>query len=342
MSNFVAADRQPQNLEVNNSAFTLFPPGSHTLSEPPLPGQSASFLPGAGANPSPLQEVASLQENRVSLAQDSDLGRQSIAYDGKNTSSSTSLFALQKNSLAPLPTSTGISAANTPNLARSPKMPAGIIAANGLNSNGQLTLVGESRIFANSEVTINNTSGFNPNNIVRGSNVTTLNVGSLNLAQTNTPYQAYVPSFDGLVDKAISDFKPDINSKGFHLKSGTPDSVKRYEHLGNLTLPSGIPLSNMEIWIKAGGTLNVNGKVDLNNVKIFVEEGNANLGDLQATNSQILVAGAINMNGGARFAGKSLLATKNGGIQFNGATLSTGENDYVELTLCALKRRRFC
>jgi hypothetical protein len=338
MNEFSAANRQQQALQtgVQSSSFILNSQLADSLSL-----SSSSLSPLAASNLSPLQEAASLPQRSTDLGQNDGFSLQSVPYNGNNTVAALGL-SNPSNALAPLATSIGISAASTPNLARSPKMPPGIIAANGLNSSGQLTLVGESQVFANIEVTINNTSGFNPNNIVRGSNVTTLNVGSLNLARTTTLYSAHVPSFDSLVNKAIGKGgfqsfnlqRRPLNTADevqYTLESGTDGNIGRYEVSGNLTLPDGVVLSNMEIRIKAGGTLQVNGKAVLKNVKIFIEGGNANLGDLQATDSQILVAGAINMNGGARFAGKSLLATKENGIQFNGATLSTGENDYVEV-----------
>ncbi|NJO96443.1 MAG: hypothetical protein HC764_10810 [Pleurocapsa sp. CRU_1_2] len=96
-----------------------------------------------------------------------------------------------------------------------------------------------------------------------------------------------------------------------------------------LNIPSNVDLSNYVIIVEQGG-INFNGSGhNLYNVVLVAENGNINLGNVKAHNSNIFASNTINMNGGARFSGKSLIANGQGNITFDGATATTGESDFL-------------
>ncbi|MBE9078257.1 cadherin domain-containing protein [Romeria aff. gracilis LEGE 07310] len=92
---------------------------------------------------------------------------------------------------------------------------------------------------------------------------------------------------------------------------------------GGLTIPSGVNLSHTIITV-ANGDINFNGSGQtLNNTVLVTNNGNVNLAKVRSTDLSVLAAGAINMNGGAKFGGSTLLANETGGITFNGSTSTT-------------------
>jgi fibro-slime domain-containing protein/RHS repeat-associated protein len=93
---------------------------------------------------------------------------------------------------------------------------------------------------------------------------------------------------------------------------------------GGLNVPANLSLNNYIITVEQGD-INFNGNGhNFNNVVLITNNGNVNLSNLLSRDLSVFASGSINMNGGARFAGSSLLATgsSNGNITFNGATSS--------------------
>lgn len=97
-----------------------------------------------------------------------------------------------------------------------------------------------------------------------------------------------------------------------------------------LNIPGGVTIENTIIELD-NGYLNFNGSGhQLNNVTLVTHNGGMNLGNVQGTDLTLLSSQAINMNGGARFDGESLIATGNNqNIQFNGATQTTNPEDVL-------------
>ncbi|OUL33998.1 putative Ig domain-containing protein [Nostoc sp. 106C] len=102
---------------------------------------------------------------------------------------------------------------------------------------------------------------------------------------------------------------------------------------GGLNIPANVTLNNYVITVEQGD-INFNGNGhNFNNVVLVANNGNINLSNVQARDLSVFASGSINMNGGARFAGSSLLAngSNNGNITFNGATSSTNTNDNLKV-----------
>ncbi|WP_235111735.1 hypothetical protein [Acaryochloris sp. 'Moss Beach'] len=97
-----------------------------------------------------------------------------------------------------------------------------------------------------------------------------------------------------------------------------------------LNIPGGVTIENTVIELE-NGYLNFNGNGhQLNNVTLVTHNGGMNLGNIQGTDLTILSSQSINMNGGARFGGTSLIATGNNqSINFNGATQTTDPDDVL-------------
>lgn len=97
-----------------------------------------------------------------------------------------------------------------------------------------------------------------------------------------------------------------------------------------LNVPGGVTIENTIIEL-ANGYLNFNGNGhQLNNVTFVTHNGGMNLGNIQGTDVTLLSSQGINMNGGARLGGQSLIATgDNQSIQFNGATETTDPTDFL-------------
>ena len=94
---------------------------------------------------------------------------------------------------------------------------------------------------------------------------------------------------------------------------------------GGLNIPSNLTTSNYVITVEQGD-INFNGNGhSFNNVMLVSNNGNINLSTVQARDLSVFASGSINMNGGARFAGSTLMAngTSGGSINFNGATTTT-------------------
>ncbi|OUL29670.1 hypothetical protein BV378_05730, partial [Nostoc sp. RF31YmG] len=102
---------------------------------------------------------------------------------------------------------------------------------------------------------------------------------------------------------------------------------------GGLNIPANVTLNNYVITVEQGD-INFNGNGhNFNNVVLVANNGNINLSNVQARDLSVFASGSINMNGGARFAGSSLLAngSNNGNITFNGATSSTNTTDSLKV-----------
>ncbi|MCW5319219.1 hypothetical protein GTQ43_38200 [Nostoc sp. KVJ3] len=102
---------------------------------------------------------------------------------------------------------------------------------------------------------------------------------------------------------------------------------------GGLNIPANVSLNNYIITVEQGD-INFNGNGhNFNNVVLIANNGNVNLSNLLSRDLSVFASGSINMNGGARFAGSSLLATgsTNGNIIFNGATSSINTTDNLKV-----------
>ncbi len=227
-----------------------------------------------------------------------------------------------------------------------PKMPPGIIAESGFISNQQSIFDGD--VYTDREVTNNGQTQFlDGHSLLIGSGVTTRNYGNLEPVEALRSITAQVPGYDSTKAKLLGQILTTGNALPLfdaqqhplnsiqdvqrHLPSGTSERLNIIKVKGNLTLPAGASLENVVLLFESGGNFNANGAATLKNVHI-VDVGSANLGSLKAWDSSILSSsGQIQMNNDARFGGKSLLVTKDGNILFNGATFSTGEQDYLRV-----------
>ncbi|MBD2491385.1 Ig-like domain-containing protein [Aulosira sp. FACHB-615] len=102
---------------------------------------------------------------------------------------------------------------------------------------------------------------------------------------------------------------------------------------GGLNIPSNITLNNYVIIVEQGD-INFNGNNhNFNNVALITNNGNINLSNVQAKELAVFASGLINMNGGAKFIGTTLLANANtnGSIIFNGATSSINPTDNLRV-----------
>ena len=89
---------------------------------------------------------------------------------------------------------------------------------------------------------------------------------------------------------------------------GTPQNptVVRVTNSG-LNIPANVNLSNTIIIVKQGD-INFNGNGhSLNNVMLIANNGSINLSQVEARDTSVFASNSIHMNGGARFAGSSLL-----------------------------------
>ncbi len=102
---------------------------------------------------------------------------------------------------------------------------------------------------------------------------------------------------------------------------------------GGLNVPANVNLNNYVITVEQGD-INFNGNGhNFNNVVLITNNGNVNLSNVQSRDLSVFASGSINMNGGARFAGNSMLAngSTNGNITFNGATSSINTTDNLKV-----------
>ena len=90
---------------------------------------------------------------------------------------------------------------------------------------------------------------------------------------------------------------------------------------GGLNIPSQVVLENTILLVE-NGDVNFNGSGhQLNNVTLVTYNGGVNLSNVVGTNLTVMSSRQINMNGGAKFNGQSLLASQNS-VTFNGTTTS--------------------
>ena len=102
---------------------------------------------------------------------------------------------------------------------------------------------------------------------------------------------------------------------------------------GGLNIPNKVSISNYVIIVE-NGDINFNGNNhNFDNVVLIAENGNINLSQVQATDLSVFASRSINMNGQARYAGATLLASEsnNGSINFNGTTASTDGTDTLRV-----------
>jgi len=231
--------------------------------------------------------------------------------------------------------------------APAPQMPPGIMAGGFIN-NQQSTIDGN--VFLNGELTSNGELEFiGEHGLFHGPNGRVLNNPhglEVQEAERNLPIN--LPVYEGLKSKTLGALLAgQPQAKAFdgnqqplnsleavaqHLPSGTSGQLNLIEIDGNLNLPWGSKLANQILILKPGSTLNLNGAVELENVHLFVEQGNFNAGNIQGQDISIFVKdGELQMNQGARFGGKSQLVTKNGDIKFNGASYATESDDYLQV-----------
>lgn len=101
---------------------------------------------------------------------------------------------------------------------------------------------------------------------------------------------------------------------------------------GGLNIPTNVTLSNYVIIVERGD-INFNGSGhNLNDVVLVANNGSINLANVQAKDLSAFASGSINTNGGARFAGSTLLVngSSSGNITFNGATATTNPKDNLK------------
>ncbi|WP_227498670.1 PKD domain-containing protein [Synechococcus sp. PCC 7336] len=148
----------------------------------------------------------------------------------------------------------------------------------------------------------------------------------------NGELEQHLPSAAGEI--TIDPNKPPINNandwNAHFPAAGTPEAptVVRIER-GGLRIPNGVEIRNTIIIVENGDiNFNSNGH-HLEGVMLVANNGSVNLANVQSLNLSVLASKSIRMNGGARFAGSTLLAngSDSGSITFNGATTSTGPED---------------
>ena len=89
---------------------------------------------------------------------------------------------------------------------------------------------------------------------------------------------------------------------------------------GGLTLPANLTLKNTVIIVESGDITFSGSSQTLTNVTLVTNNGQVNLGSVQANTLSVLSSGAISMSGNARFSGTTLLANGSGDLTFTGAT----------------------
>ncbi len=100
---------------------------------------------------------------------------------------------------------------------------------------------------------------------------------------------------------------------------------------GGLTIPAGVNLSHTIITV-VNGNINFNGSGQIfNDVVLVATNGNINLGNVRSTDLSVLASGTVNVNGGARLAGSTLLANGAGDITFDGATSTIDSTSNLEV-----------
>ncbi|KAI9129302.1 FG-GAP-like repeat-containing protein [Acaryochloris sp. CCMEE 5410] len=157
-------------------------------------------------------------------------------------------------------------------------------------------------------------------------------VPDFNTLKTDT-LAAQIP--DGTVPISFNPYQNPLNNAtdwaNHFPPGGTADQPTVVKVTGwGLNVPGGVTIENTIIEL-TNGYLNFNGNGhQLNNVTFVTHNGGMNLGNIQGTDVTLLSSQGINMNGGARLGGQSLIATgDNQSIQFNGATETTDPTDFL-------------
>lgn len=228
-----------------------------------------------------------------------------------------------------------------------------IYAGNGFTINGRPALPVQLDEFGQPVLDGNGRPLLVENAVAVSANYSTLNApnntyGNLVPPQIVEEQVVGVPDFDTLKAETLGDQIPagttpiDFNPYQNPLNNaadwaqhfpagGTPEQPTVVKVSGwGLNIPGGVTIENTVIELE-NGYLNFNGNGhQLNNVTLVTHNGGMNLGNIQGTDLTILSSQSINMNGGARFGGTSLIATGNNqSINFNGATQTTDSDDVL-------------
>lgn len=113
----------------------------------------------------------------------------------------------------------------------------------------------------------------------------------------------------------------DWNSK--FPSGGTPSNPTVVRVIGGgLEIPNGVTLNNYVITVESGDISFKGNNQTLNNVMLVANNGNVDLGRVQANNLAVFAANSIGMAGNARFEGVTTIANGSsaGSISFNGAS----------------------
>lgn len=228
-----------------------------------------------------------------------------------------------------------------------------IYAGNGFTINGRPALPVQLDEFGQPVLDGNGRPLLVENAVAVSANYSTLNApnntyGNLVPPQIVEEQVVEIPGFDTLKSETLADQIPagttpiDFNPYQNPLNNaadwaqhfppgGTPEQPTVVKVSGwGLNIPGGVTIENTVIELE-NGYLNFNGNGhQLNNVTLVTHNGGMNLGNIQGTDLTILSSQSINMNGGARFGGTSLIATGNNqSINFNGATQTTDSDDIL-------------
>lgn len=228
-----------------------------------------------------------------------------------------------------------------------------IYAGNGFTINGRPALPVQLDEFGQPVLDGNGRPLLVENAVAVSANYSTLNApnntyGNLVPPQIVEEQVVEIPGFDTLKSETLGDQIPpgttpiDFNPYQNPLNNaadwaqhfpagGTPEQPTVVKVSGwGLNIPGGVTIENTVIELE-NGYLNFNGNGhQLNNVTLVTHNGGMNLGNIQGTDLTILSSQSINMNGGARFGGTSLIATGNNqSINFNGATQTTDSDDIL-------------
>lgn len=216
-----------------------------------------------------------------------------------------------------------------------------IATAGNFTDNGSSNFAGDlsnplddARIYSNAVMTLNGVSTFSTlgeSTLLGPEGV--LQNGSVKVGRSQTAFPIEIPAY---AEPTISKFDLTIDGRNLALNRGADVAQvfgsSSIVHLtgGGLNLPGDTVLRNLTIVVDQGD-VNFNGDGHLlENVRLIVKNGAANLANLQAVNAEIYADG-IRMNQGARFKGRNLLASEGGEVVFNGTTDTVNTTDFVKV-----------
>ncbi len=165
----------------------------------------------------------------------------------------------------------------------------------------------------------NNYAGLNPPPILSGINVTVPSYATLRQQEldrripVNTATVTFNPAQSPIT--TVAQWNQVFPSAG----TATQPKVVRITN-GNLTIPTGVTISNTVIIVESGNIILSGSTHTLNNVALIANAGSINLGNVQGKDISAMASSSVTMNGAARFDGSTLLANGSGNMTFNGAT----------------------